>query len=84
MSIFTQILHFVYVTLSFHFFLHLSRYVGTLTGVQKGAVTISVDSRFDDNRDAFLVHWLKNPSDSAQLLSQTLRSNLEQNDVRNS
>ena len=55
--------------------------MGTLTGVQKGAVTVSVDSRFDDNRDAFLVHWLKNPSDPAQLLSQTLRSNLEQTDV---
>lgn len=52
-------------------------YVGLLTGVQKGTVSVSVDTRFDDNYDAFLKAWLQDPSDDASLLSLALRSQIE-------
>ena len=42
---------------------------------------VSVDSRFDENHDKFLVQWLTEPSDPNRLLSQTLRYHIE-NDVR--
>ena len=56
-------------------------YVGLLTGVRKGAVSVSVDSRFDDNLDRFLMSWLRDPSDSATLLSHRLRSLAEDDGV---
>mmetsp|Transcript_7816 Transcript_7816/g.13173 ORF Transcript_7816/g.13173 Transcript_7816/m.13173 type:complete len:415 (+) Transcript_7816:41-1285(+) len=52
-------------------------YVGLLTGVRKGGVTVSVDTRFDDNYDAFLKAWLRDPNDTASLLSQALRVQIE-------
>jgi len=52
-------------------------YVGLLTGVRKGGVSVSVDTRFDDNYDKFLSAWLHDPSDSALLLAQALRSQIE-------
>lgn len=52
-------------------------YVGLLTGVRKGGVTVTVDTRFDDNYDAFLVAWLQDPNDTSSLLSQVLRSQIE-------
>lgn len=56
-------------------------YVGLLTGVRRGGVSVSVDTRFDDNYDAFLKVWVKDPSDSASLLSQALRSQIEDDAV---
>jgi len=53
-------------------------YVGLLTGVRQNHVTVSVDSRFDDNYDKFLVSWVNNPNDTAVLLSQTLRQHVEE------
>ena len=56
-------------------------YVGLLTGVRKGGVTVSVDTRFDDNYDKFLKAWLHDPSDTASLLSQALRVQIEDDTV---
>jgi acid ceramidase len=56
-------------------------YIGLLTGVRKGGVTVTVDTRFDDNYDAFLKAWLKDPSDTAGLLAQVLRSQIEDDAV---
>jgi hypothetical protein len=52
-------------------------YVGMLTGVRHGKVSVSVDTRFDDNYDQYFVHWMNNPADAEVLLSQTLRFNVE-------
>lgn len=52
-------------------------YVGLLTGVRKGGVSVSVDTRFDDNYDNFLKAWLHDASDTASLLSQALRVQIE-------
>jgi acid ceramidase len=52
-------------------------YVGLLTGVRKGGVTVTVDTRFDDNYDSFLNSWLHDASDTASLLAQALRSQIE-------
>ena len=35
-------------------------YVGLLTGLRKGRVSVSVDTRFDDNYDKYFIHWLEN------------------------
>jgi len=56
-------------------------YVGLLTGVRKGGVTVTVDTRFDDNFDQFLKAWLHDPNDPASLLSQALRSQIEDDTV---
>jgi acid ceramidase len=56
-------------------------YVGLLTGVRKGGVTVSVDTRFDDNYDKFLKAWLQDPTDTSSLLSQTLRMQIEDDAV---
>jgi len=52
-------------------------YVGLLTGVRKNGVTVTVDTRFDDNFDKFLKAWIQDPTDTASLLSQALRSQIE-------
>lgn len=52
-------------------------YVGLLTGLRKDGVTVSVDTRFDDNYDSFLKAWLQDSTDTASLLSQALRSQIE-------
>jgi len=52
-------------------------YVGLLTGVRKAGVTVTVDTRFDDNFDKFLKAWIHDPTDTALLLSQALRSQIE-------
>jgi len=56
-------------------------YVGLLTGVRKGGVTVTVDTRFDENFDKFLKAWIKDPTDTASLLSQALRSQIEDDSV---
>lgn len=56
-------------------------YIGLLTGVRKGGVTVTVDTRFDDNYDQFLKAWLNDPNDTASLLSQALRSQIEDDAV---
>lgn len=52
-------------------------YVGLLTGVRKGGVTVTVNTRFDDNYDQVLKAWLHDPTDPAALLAQALRSQIE-------
>ena len=56
-------------------------YIGLLTGVRKGGVSVTVDTRFDDNYDQFLSAWLQDPTDDASLLSQALRSQIEDDAV---
>lgn len=56
-------------------------YVGLLTGVRKNGVTVTVDTRFDDNRDQFLMAWLADPTDDASLLAQALRLQIEEEAV---
>lgn len=56
-------------------------YIGLLTGVRKGGVTVTVDTRFDENYDAFLKAWLQDPNNKASLLSQALRSQIEDDKV---
>eukprot|EP00602_Paraphysomonas_sp_CaronLab_P000620 CAMPEP_0185024646 /NCGR_PEP_ID=MMETSP1103-20130426/7804_1 /TAXON_ID=36769 /ORGANISM="Paraphysomonas bandaiensis, Strain Caron Lab Isolate" /LENGTH=343 /DNA_ID=CAMNT_0027557671 /DNA_START=259 /DNA_END=1290 /DNA_ORIENTATION=+ len=56
-------------------------YVGLLTGVRKGGVTVTVNTRFDDNYDQFLKAWLHDPSDTASLLAQALRSQIENDSI---
>jgi len=56
-------------------------YVGLLTGVRPGRLSVTVDSRFDNNLDQFLMAWLRNPADPAVLLSQMLRTGLEDDAV---
>jgi acid ceramidase len=58
-------------------------YVGLLTGVRKGGVTVTVDTRFDNNFDRFLKAWLNDPSDTASLLSLALRSQIEDDSIGN-
>lgn len=53
-------------------------YIGLLTGVRKGGVTVTVDTRFDDNLDAFLKAWIRDPTDDASLLAQALRVQIEE------
>jgi acid ceramidase len=53
-------------------------YVGLLTGVRKNGVTVTVDTRFDDNLDQFLKAWLADPADEASLLAQALRLQIEE------
>lgn len=56
-------------------------YIGLLTGVRKNGVTVTVDTRFDDNYDQFLKAWVHDSNDSASLLAQALRSQIEDNSV---
>jgi len=56
-------------------------YIGLLTGVRKGGVTVTVDTRFDNNFDKVLKAWLNDPSDTASLLAQALRSQIEDDAV---
>lgn len=56
-------------------------YIGLLTGVRKGGVTVTVDTRFDDNYDQFLNEWLHDPTNTASLLAQALRSQIEDDSV---
>lgn len=56
-------------------------YVGLLTGVRQQRQTVTVDSRFDDNYDSFLIEWLTDPSDDAQLLSHMLREAIEDDTI---
>eukprot|EP01084_Bolivina_argentea_P159127 277160_1 len=52
-------------------------YIGLLTGMKKGAMSISVDSRFDENDDKFLLEYLKNPTADHSWLSLTTRMAME-------
>jgi acid ceramidase len=52
-------------------------YVGVLTGVRKQAMTITVDSRFDNNYDKYLLDWFLNPDDTDQWLTFTTRNAIE-------
>jgi len=53
-------------------------YIGVLTAVKKGALSISVDTRFDHNFDRFLLKYLRNPSAEQQWLSLTTRMAIEE------
>jgi len=55
-------------------------YVGVLTGVRQGVLTTTVDSRFDNNYDKYLLEWFLNPNDPAQWLTFTTRIALEEYD----
>jgi len=60
---------------------HYAGYIGTLTAVKKGAFSLTVDSRFDNTYEYFLVEWLQNTSDTANFLSFLTRQAFEsQND----
>lgn len=52
-------------------------YIGMLTGLKKGAMTISVDTRFDSNYDKYLLKYLRNPTPDQQWLSLTTRVAIE-------
>ena len=52
-------------------------YIGLLTGMRHGAMSISVDSRFDENHDKYLIEYLRNPTASMQWLSLTTRVAME-------
>merc|ERR1711971_635885 len=52
-------------------------YIGLLTGMKPGAMSLSVDSRFDENHDRYLIEYLKNPTPSMQWLSLTTRPAME-------
>jgi len=59
-------------------------YVGLLTGVRQNAMTMSVNSRFDNNYDKYLLEWFKNTNDESQWLSFTTRIAMESyNDYNN-
>merc|ERR1719445_2755933 len=55
-------------------------YIGLLTGMKKGALSISVDTRFDDNYDEYMIEYLRNPDASQQWLSLTTRLAMEDTD----
>ena len=55
----------------------LAGYVGVLTGIKQNAMTISVDSRFDENHDKYLKDWFQNSNDNSQFLSFVTRTALE-------
>jgi len=52
-------------------------YIGVLTGVRQNAMTITVDSRFDNNYDKYLLDWFMDPTDNDQWLSLTTRQAME-------
>jgi len=52
-------------------------YIGVLTGVREGAMTITVDSRYDNNYDKYLVDWFTNTNDNSQFLTFTTRQAME-------
>jgi len=55
-------------------------YIGLLTGVRQNAMTISVDSRFDNNYDKYLLDWFINTNDNSQFLTFTTREAIENYD----
>jgi len=55
---------------------HYVGYVGTLTAVKQGAFSITVDSRFDNSYDKFLLKWIKDPTDTANFLSFLTRQTI--------
>jgi acid ceramidase len=57
---------------------HYLGYVGLLTGVKKGAFTITVDTRFDSNYDRFLFDWLNDRTDTAHFLTFLTRDTMEE------
>jgi len=56
---------------------HYAGYIGVLTHVKKGAFSLSIDSRFDDTYEHYLVQWLKNKKDNANFLSFLTRQAFE-------
>jgi len=52
-------------------------YIGVLTGVRQLAMTITVDSRYDNNYDKYLLDWFLNPADTSQFLTFTTRNAME-------
>jgi len=52
-------------------------YVGVLTAIRPGAFSLSVDSRFNADLDAYLVDWLVNKKDTAAWLTFTTRTVME-------
>lgn len=57
---------------------HYLGYVGFLTAVKKGAFTITVDTRFDNNYDKYLFDWLNDKTDTAHFLSFLTRDTMDQ------
>jgi len=54
-------------------------YIGLLTGLKKGSMTISVDTRFDNNYDEYMIEYLRKPTPTKQWLSLTTRLAMEDN-----
>lgn len=52
-------------------------YVGVLTGVRENAMTITVDSRYDNNFDKYLLDWFLNTNDNSQFLTFATREAME-------
>lgn len=52
-------------------------FIGLLTGVRENAMTITVDTRFDNNYDKYLLKWLHNQDDTDQFLTLTTRLAME-------
>jgi len=57
---------------------HYLGYVGFLTAVKKGAFSITVDTRFDNNYDHYLSEWLNDRNDTAHFLSFLTRDTMDQ------
>jgi len=56
---------------------HYAGYIGALTHVKKGAFSLTIDSRFDDSFEKFLIKWLTNKSDTANFLTFMTRQAFE-------
>jgi len=56
---------------------HYAGYIGALTAVKKGAFSLTIDSRFDDSFEKFLIEWLTNKSDTANFLTFMTRQAFE-------
>jgi len=52
-------------------------YVGVLTGVRAKAMSITVDSRYDNNYDKYLLDWYTHPDSTLQFLTFTTRNAIE-------
>lgn len=52
-------------------------FIGLHTGIKKGAMSITIDTRFDNNMDKYLKDWIETPTDTNQLLVMTTRYVIE-------
>eukprot|EP01084_Bolivina_argentea_P159123 277154_1 len=52
-------------------------FIGVHTGMKTNVMTLSVDTRFDDNYDKYITEWIEDPTDTNELLVMTTRYVLE-------